>query len=194
MPHRPIGSRWRCNTNRFTTFPNGSVIVVVDNSGGGLNTVRLDGGTRIHERWTLGDEHWVAVDQPIAAPAPAAPPPPPTRFEPFANEMYMVVYRRTFANASANYGRGQEVTQVQNRFSLARNGERNSVHNSLEEARAALRLELGRSLDYDGYIVPLRAVEHWHAGVQQPFPVEIVALAGRVAPPPAEPDDDDDDF
>lgn len=187
MTHRAIGSRWRCITDEFTSFRRGEIAVVVDNVGEYSNQVRRErDGTIIRSTFSLDVNYWAPADE-VAAPVP--PPAAPVRFEPAANEMYIVVYRPTREFARRSYGTGNEVRSAQNRFTLINGNSPSTAHPTLEEARRTIRTVLGTNRDYDAYIIPLRAIEHWNAGNRQELGVEIVQAQAV----PAGPDDDEDD-
>lgn len=202
MPHRPIGSRWRCNTADFVSTQRGQVVRVTGHTQRNIRNIVFNetrgvqlGETAAYDldtdRWELLDAVEAPGPNPAPAAAPVAPPvPPPTRFTPLEGEQYMVVYRQTRARSVRIYGEAGAIRDGQNRFWLANHGGTTSVHNDLEAARASLRAALNANVDYDGYIIPLRAVEHWHAGVRQPLGVIIQPAA---VPVPDDEDDDDND-
>ena len=205
MPHRPIGSRWRFVAGSTGPLLHGDIALVLSHLGRADNNISIERTGQQTTR-TLLDGVWELVQEaPQANPlAPAVPPPAapqghnvdvaPVReqFTPRPDEMYIAVYRRTRSLARRDWGDEWAVAEGQNRFNMVQNGARNSA-GTLEEVRRNLRAGLGTSLGFDGYIIPLRAIEHWYNGAQQPLGLDI-NQPNRVAPPEPDEDDEDEDF
>lgn len=188
MPHRPIGSHWRF-TGHHAEIRLGDIAVVLANQGRDANLIRIQ-RTGLEFTRSLLNGVWepvVAVEDgnnQVAAPVP--PPVAPVRFEPAQNEMYIVVYRHTRESAQRQYG-ADAVTSSQNRFGLLHSNSPTTALGTIQQARDAIQRAMTR--DYDAYIIPLRAIEHWHNGNRQEIGVEVIQAQAV----PADPDDDEYD-
>lgn len=178
MPHRPIGSRWRFIATVGT--PNiriGDTATVVGHQGPDNRIVLERTGNEFVR--SLLDGVWLLIeDAPQAnplAPPPVAPQgaPIPAReqFTPRPDEQYIAVYRRTPEAARASVG-AAHMGEEQSRFWVVRQAVV-GTSGTLEEARRNVRAVIGTHRDYDVYIIPLRAIEHWYAGVAQPLGLDI---------------------
>lgn len=148
MPHRNVGTEWRCTTDDFNSMNRGDIVLVIENVEAEHNRVFNKTQNRlVNARYSMPDNQFELAQ---AAPAPVL-------FEPNEDEKYVVLYRATAEYARRQYGPQPEQA---NWMSILDQSTIRAVK-TLEQAEASVR-GWPYPNEYELFVVPLRAVQHWH--------------------------------